>query len=484
MPSNTPFEPPLRGHVPFGELTPFRDHYWTEMAEIPMYEGTYLPLMRVLGIVGSAGVWVVPSILGGGPSWTWNPNAGGVGHPKSGHNAIQIYAEDSIIKPGGQGLVYSNIWDPTWASFLGGRNYSFLIVGTPMLFSDPSYGGATDTFRMLFNMRLPNNNVRNLVQLNYATGVVRWQQFLATGYVTLPRLFRNRMAMLFVHGDEQEQSGIKPRLYVADSGGTERYQFTTGTLTGTYPLGGVSGLELFENQSVLIEGYCAGGCWEYFAIFLRNFEDGEARTLCRDVFALTKWDAHVPNRVGRLPVAQLSAEPMGYGRVSARPLGSRRVVAVPASYDRVSATPRSTGPRVAADPTGYERISARVRIADKEADVQATPLCPAELNFDADNVLELADVMDEMQDPPAEITSATLVTCEIWDRETDTELTAVSPVTLNQVGATNHWRNSVLVNAANGFAINQRLMLVFIFDGGVGLRGRFVALAVVVSATS
>ena len=168
----------------------------------------------------------------------------------------------------------------------------------------------------------------------------------------------------------------------------------------------------------------------------------------------------------------------------ARAYSFGRVAADPSIYQRVSATPAYSGPRVAASPNSFPRVSARIRIAAEEVfDVQATPLCPSEMNWEADNVLELADVLDDMQTPPAEITSATLVTCEIYDRGTGLAVTA-SPVTLNQVGSTNTWRESVLTNAANGFAHNQRLLLVFIFDGGAGLHGRFTALAVVGSATS
>ena len=116
--------------------------------------------------------------------------------------------------------------------------------------------------------------------------------------------------------------------------------------------------------------------------------------------------------------------------------------------------------------------------------MQATPLCPPEMNWMADNVLELSEVLDDMQTPPDPITSADSVTVEIWDRDTNTELTTVSPVTLSQVGSTNAWRQSVLVNAANGFSQNQRLVLIFIFDGGAGLQGRFYALPVVAQATS
>lgn len=115
--------------------------------------------------------------------------------------------------------------------------------------------------------------------------------------------------------------------------------------------------------------------------------------------------------------------------------------------------------------------------------MRATPLCPQTLRWLADNILELADVMDELPDTPVPITAANSVVCAIFDEQTDTELTAVSPVTLSQVGAENRWRESVYVDSSNGFSERQRLRLEFTFDGGVGLHGFFEAFAIVSSAT-
>lgn len=241
------------------------------------------------------------------------------------------------------------------------------------------------------------------------------------------------------------------------------------------------------NSRLYIGGFFNGvfgqkGRYYTFNLWDRALCDCEVNLYSRDPFGMFRPAARRCR--SRRPPVQLIATPTTYARVSARPSARRIVKAAPTEYQRVSASARATGQRVSATPTTYQRVSARVRIADQEADVQATPLCPSPMNWLADNVLELADVMDDMQEPPGEITSADSVTCEVWDRETNQELTVISPVTLNQVGVTNKWRSSVLTNPANGFSENQRLRLVYLFDGGAGLHGRFVALGLVSSATS
>ena len=75
--------------------------------------------------------------------------------------------------------------------------------------------------------------------------------------------------------------------------------------------------------------------------------------------------------------------------------------------------------------------------------MKANATCPDELPWNATGVLDLAEVVDEIAGLSTPITSAVLVTCSIFDADDDTELSIVSPVTLNQVASTNEWRNTV-----------------------------------------
>lgn len=544
--------PPLRGYVPGGELDPQYDLMRVGMAlEVPFWEGCDVPYCRSRVLVGE-GLQAIRGIptpgIGGEFSWNLGPLAFQAGAPKSGHVAVSLYVNNDQVN-GGPGWRWEGAIDAVLSQFVIGRNYSTLLVGTPMLFMNPDLPALnrSDTYRNLWLYQNGPDETIQRVELNYRRETLNWHHFAFNSIASpvIP-IYGRRVAMLFVNGDEAGATP-SPRVFIAgEDGSCERADFST---PGTYSMGTAQHLELFQNsRGKLWEAQCGGGCWEYYAHFVRSFEDDEARAVCRDALGAVKWDPYVVRRVGwRRRIAQLLAQASAYGRVGAKPAGFRRVrsepgsyarvsatprgtgprvtsepsnyprisatgrgsgarvsgaptsysrvsgsargtgarvTAGPRSYTRVSATPRGTGPRVAAAPTTYQRITARVRIADQEADMQATPLCPSEMNWMADNVLELSEVLDDMQEPPAEITSANLVTVEIWDRDTDTELTDISPVTLTQVGATNVWRESVLVNEANGFADKQRLVLVFIFDGGAGLQGRFVALAVVASATS
>jgi hypothetical protein len=314
--------------------------------------------------------------------------------------------------------------------------------------------------------------------MRYSDGAVQGHFFALSFYTVFPiDCYGQRVALLFVSGEEYGAPGV-PRIYCGfPDGRVVRYNFS---MPGSYSLWDALHLSLFAKASPpFYEGDCAGGCWEYYAHFIRSFSEEEACSLCRDALGLVKWDPYVVRRIGwRRRWAQVIAEASVYPRVSARGSGSPRVLGETSNYPRVSASASQTGARVTAEPDNFPRVSAKIRIADQEADMQATPLCPSEMGWLMDNVLELASVQDDMQDPAADITSANSVTVEIWDRDTDQEL-AVSPVTLSQVGVTNAWRESILVNDANGFSQKQRLVLIFIFDGGAGLQGRFYALAVV-----
>jgi hypothetical protein len=116
--------------------------------------------------------------------------------------------------------------------------------------------------------------------------------------------------------------------------------------------------------------------------------------------------------------------------------------------------------------------------------MKANATCPDELPWNATGVLDLAEVVDEIAGASTPITSANSVVCSIFDADTGDELTVVSPVTLNQVASTNHWRNTVDVTAANGFSRKQRLRLVYTFDGGASLLGEFETLGVVAASAN
>lgn len=115
--------------------------------------------------------------------------------------------------------------------------------------------------------------------------------------------------------------------------------------------------------------------------------------------------------------------------------------------------------------------------------MRANTTCPDELPWNATGVLDLADILDELTDPGTPIVSATSVVCQLFDLADGSEL-AVSPVTLAQVASTNHWRQSIDITAANGFARKQRLQLVYTFNGGALLLGVFESLGVVVAAVN
>lgn len=116
--------------------------------------------------------------------------------------------------------------------------------------------------------------------------------------------------------------------------------------------------------------------------------------------------------------------------------------------------------------------------------MKANTTCPDELPWNATAVLDLDEILDDLTDPGTPITSATSVTCSLYDVETGDELTAISPVTLSQVGSTNHWRESIDVTAANGFARKQRIRAVYHFNGGALLLGEFESLGVVGAAVN
>ncbi len=477
MPSNTPMLPALRGYAPFGELDVNQERQRSAlMLEIPMWEGSDRAMLRSIRYPGASAQWIRPTHIAAGPSWTWNPNAGNMGFPKSGHNAIQVWARNGKTV-GGQGYRYADIWDSDQAILMG-VGWSVLAVGAPMAFMnrDLSPVNRGNSFRVLWSFVNGAGNSRHALDFAYDQETIRARFNTNSSFATnaLP-YYGQRTSFLYTQGITG--SGGFPRIFLGREDGVVKRSPFNGLPTGG--MWDAVHLNLFEPENLVQEGATAGGCWEYFAFYNRTFDDDEAVAISRDALASVKWDPYVSRRTGlRRRLAQVIAEASVYPRVSARGSSSARVLGETSNYPRVSGSAHQTGARVTAETDNFPRVSARIRIADREADMQATPLCPSEMGWLMDNVLELTDVQDDMQEPPADITSANSVTVEIWDRDTDQELT-VSPVTLSQVGLTNTWRESVFSDASNGFAENQRLVLIFIFDGGPGLQGRFYAYAVV-----
>lgn len=479
MATGTGDAPFLRGYVPYGEL---QVHYGLLRRvigfEIPMWEGCGYPYLRSPIMPGASGVWVYPTLLAAGPSWSWNPNAGNTGWPR-GQNAVQVYAKNGKVI-GGQGLQYLNILDPVISQFVVGVNFSFLAVGTPMAYQNPNLVGTErgNSHRTLFQLKTAGGTEFHRLAFNYSLDTIQYYEYAAVGIGTpIVPYYGERCAFLFVHGRSDVGGETNPRGYIAKEDGTfTRLDFLSNP--GTVGMIATSKMNVFNSETPT-EGASAGGTWEYLAYFIRAFTDEEACAICRDALGFLRWDPYVVRRIGWTPeLHQLTATPLVYPRVSARPTTRARVSADPAFRPRLSATP-STRPRVSAEPETRARISARVLIANQEIDMRATPLCPAALNWNADNILELADVMDDLPETPTEITSANSVECHLYDADTGIELPSISPVSLSQVGSTNHWRASVLVNEANNFAPNQRISYVFEFDGGAGLTGTFYALGVV-----
>jgi hypothetical protein len=205
--------------------------------------------------------------------------------------------------------------------------------------------------------------------------------------------------------------------------------------------------------------------------FWRIDEVGEAGTTTGVVWGFTTGDA-----------ACLAAEPSAYARVGALRSIIQRVGATSGVFHRVIAL-SEVRHRVLATDSTWRRVGARVGICGKVVNMKVNALCPDEMAWESDNVLDLDVVVDDLDPDPVPITAATSVSVSIFDADDDQEVT-ISPITLIQVGTTNHWRATVLVNATNGFSRRQRLRLIYDFDGGPGLVAQFEGLAQVTGSAS
>ncbi len=100
-----------------------------------------------------------------------------------------------------------------------------------------------------------------------------------------------------------------------------------------------------------------------------------------------------------------------------------------------------------------------------------------ELTFDANNTIRLNDAQDTEPVTPVDIDGAT-VTVEFLDED---GASIFGPVAMAEfpAPASNDYFVDVLVNAANGFAVGQRVTLSYDFDGGVDLDNVFNIVAIV-----
>ena len=107
-------------------------------------------------------------------------------------------------------------------------------------------------------------------------------------------------------------------------------------------------------------------------------------------------------------------------------------------------------------------------------------LCPLELKWQSDAVLDVAAV-DDLVTPPVELTSGTAsVDLDIFDA--DTGLQVGTTFAAAQVGGTNVWRVLVFIDATTSFSQGQRLSLRWTYDDGSGLRGYSETPAIVSTA--
>jgi hypothetical protein len=107
-------------------------------------------------------------------------------------------------------------------------------------------------------------------------------------------------------------------------------------------------------------------------------------------------------------------------------------------------------------------------------------LCPLELKWQGDAVLDVAAV-DDLVTPPVDLTSGTAtVTLDVFDADTGALIGAPHPAA--QVGGTNVWRVLLFIDTSTGFAQDQRLSLRWTYDDGAGLRGYSETPAIVSTA--
>lgn len=496
-------QPPLRGFVPYGELDPRFDLLRLPIvAQVPFWEGAGLPKLysRLITGAGFGGLpffpsdayFIDPIVTNGAslfpPRWNlarYDPALGiGAfvgGH--SGHAGIGIFGQNSVAA--GAGYRWDSILDPTISSpFIVGNNFSLLLVGTPQ--QDAGQVTAPTTMIRSLCAAGTSSTLFHQWKLIYATGKFIWTEFAVSGSGTplVPNVYGERIALLWVHGAEENNATPRPRLFIGrENGEVTRVDFPTLPNNVSFLS---DRLWLGVNDTNTKLNAVGGGLWENLVLFARNFTADEARLILRDAMGIYKQDDHPVRRVPSAAFDHcIAGSPGTFARVGSAPAARVRVGSSPAARATVGAAPPMARTRVGADANATRRVSAVVKICGKEVDVVvAKPICPSELGWNADNVFELDKVLDELAGTPGTpITVATNVSVAIFDLGTGLEISG-SPVALAQVGGTNHWRQTVLVNAGAGFTQDQRLRLEFTFDGGTGLRGFFEALAVVATSIS
>jgi len=90
--------------------------------------------------------------------------------------------------------------------------------------------------------------------------------------------------------------------------------------------------------------------------------------------------------------------------------------------------------------------------------------------FNSDALFQFLDALNEADTPPSEVTGAT-VTVSFTDHGTG--LPILGPVPMPEVSPpSNDYQTSVFIDAANGFAAGQIVLVTIDFDGGPGLKAQ------------
>lgn len=286
---------PLRGYVPpGGELDVYYDQLrLTQMLYAPFWEGCDVPYMYSRTVTGSTLTAVRPTTLVAGqePRWNTNPvtNVGAPAH--SGHIGQLVHAGNgtgSIAKA----WQWTDVINPVISPFIVGINFAVLLVGTPLtLSSDASPGNSVRTFWYLINSL---GQLVHRAAVNYSTGRFLWQEFAeTTSTVGVIPIFGERVAMLFVHGEEGSVT-VPPRVFVGREDGTmEREDFSSA---GNISVQTARHIGCFAFPGGLKDEANAGGIWENFAFFFRNFTEDEARAIMRDALGTYKMDPYPVRR--------------------------------------------------------------------------------------------------------------------------------------------------------------------------------------------
>lgn len=325
---------PLRGYVPYhGELDPAYDlARLPQLLAVPMWEGSDRPYLYSRTMTGSAGTIARPDpiVAGQFPRWSHDPIAGAkIGAPMHSGHVGQLVHAGGIAANVAKGWLWSNVFDSIVSRFVVNRNFSVLLVGTPLFMSDATTT-PSNNFRELWHLKSDLSTPVQRITYNYLTGQFVWFEFAVSGTSTPAILTHGeRVAFLFVHGDE---NGVitSPRVFVGrENGEITRADFPT--LVGASEIQTSKHLGAWASAGSTKVRNNGGGAWEYLAFFFRNFTAAEARAVLRDAVGMVKMDPYpIRRRNIIIPV---------HGEVSA---SSEVVDTVSASSDAVG-TVRAEG---------------------------------------------------------------------------------------------------------------------------------------------